>query len=190
MDRTRRRKDTVVQSCAGDAHHDVEEHVSDLTLLLFSPISFMLHLLATRCCVCVLLVSLNVLAAVGDSIHIPIRRRTRSAHVDFNERARRIRAKYGFEHPSIASSRGGAGLGRREASVSVDTTNHVRGTHLSIFNRADDFHVQGDDGEYFASITIGTPCVCFPIFNRSLHIFYHTQSYRWRAVRFFYFPIQ
>ncbi len=161
-----------MQSCAGDALHDLEEHAPDLTLLLSSPISFMLHLPSTRCCFCVLLVALNALAVIADSIHIPIRRRTRLVPVDFNEKARRIRAKYGFEHPSNASSRGSAGNGRREASVSVDTTNHVRGSHLSISNRADLYHAQGDDGEYFASITIGTPCVYLAIFNKILHVFY------------------
>ena len=148
----------------------------------------MLHLLSTRCCLCVLLVSHNVLSAVADSIHIPIRRRTRLDPVDFNEKARRIRAKYGFEHPSIASSRGSAGLGRREASVSVDTTNHVRGTRLSIPHRVDLYHAQGDDGEYFASITIGTPCVYFPIFNRSLHIFYHISELPLARRSFLLFP--
>ena len=45
MDHTRRRKDTVAQSCAGDALHDVEEHASDLTLLLSSP-----YLSCYTCC--------------------------------------------------------------------------------------------------------------------------------------------
>ncbi|KJA26704.1 hypothetical protein HYPSUDRAFT_132772 [Hypholoma sublateritium FD-334 SS-4] len=92
-----------------------------------------------RAFLCLLLASLNVLAALADPIHIPIQRRTRSAPVNLNEKARRLRAKYGLEDRSIAPTLGSAGPVRRVASVSVDTTNHVH------------------DGEYFASITIGTP---------------------------------
>lgn len=107
---------------------DVDDHASGLTLLAYST-SFMFP--SSRTVLCLLLASLNVLAAVADPIHIPIRRRTRSAPVDLNERARRLRARYGFEDPTTAPTRASAGLVRRAASVSVDTTNHVRVMWLS-----------------------------------------------------------
>lgn len=81
---------------------------------------------------CLLLANLHTILAIAmEPIHIPITRRTRTAPVDLNERARRLRVKYGFENSTSISSRGNSRLGGRASTVSISTTNHVRVIYLS-----------------------------------------------------------